>query len=166
MTSIRLNTDRMLMHAAALLALAALFPPAAAAQATLNKCIDAKGKVTYSNLPCRNAREARTVEIAPPPARDASRPAPVAASPARRQSPDAAAGPSQGATLQLETRKTNGKPSSRVSPRECDALSNKLGRVFDKMDQGRRKGYTQAEMDAWNQEVKTLERKKQESGCF
>ena len=78
MTSIRLNTDRMLMHAAALLALAALFPPAAAAQATLNKCIDAKGKVTYSNLPCRNAREARTVEIVPPPAPDASRPTPVA----------------------------------------------------------------------------------------
>ncbi len=165
MTSIRLNTDRVL-RAAVLVALAALSAPAAATQATLNKCIDAKGKVTYSNLPCRNAREARTVEIVPPPAPDASRPIPSAAQPARRAPPDTAARPSQGATLQLETRKTNGTPSSRVSPRECDTLTDKLGRVFDKMDQGRRKGYTQAEMDAWNQEVKTLERKKQQSGCF
>ena len=45
--------------------------------ATLNKCIDAKGEVTYSNLPCHNAREARTVEIDPPPQSD-----PVQAQPA------------------------------------------------------------------------------------
>jgi hypothetical protein len=165
MTSIRLNTDRVPLRAAVLLALIALLPPAAAAQATLNKCIDAKGKVTYSNLPCRNAREARTVEIAPPPSRDDARPAPVATPPTRRQSPEAAP-PSRDATLQLETRATNGKPSSRVSPRACDTLADKLGHVLDEMDRGRRKGYTQAEMDAWNQEIKTLERKKQQSGCF
>jgi len=38
--------------------------------------------------------------------------------------------------------------------------------VFDKMDQARRKGYTQKQMDAWNLQVKELERKKQLSGCF
>jgi len=41
-----------------------------AGAATLNKCIDAKGQVTYSNLPCHNAREVRTVEIDPAPQPD------------------------------------------------------------------------------------------------
>ncbi len=75
---------------------------------TLNKCIDAKGEVTYSNLPCANAQKTRTVEIDPAP----------------------------------------------------------QGKVIDKMDQAHRKGYTQKQMDAWNLEVKELERKKQQSGCF
>jgi hypothetical protein len=34
------------------------------------------------------------------------------------------------------------------------------------MDKAHRKGYTQDQMDKWNQEVKSLERKKQQSGCF
>jgi hypothetical protein len=38
--------------------------------------------------------------------------------------------------------------------------------VFDKMDQARRKGYTPEQMNVWDQEVKDLEHKKQQSGCF
>lgn len=126
--------------------------------ASLNKCIDAQGKVTYSNLPCRNAQEARIVEIdAVPP-----KPAPARSSPPQTQPAQSAVPP---ATIQLETRSTSGKPAH-ASTRQCDALSDKLGRVFDKMDQARRKGYTQAQMDGWDQEVKALERKKQQSGCF
>ena len=34
------------------------------------------------------------------------------------------------------------------------------------MDEARRKGYTQAQMNKWNQEIKALKRKKQQSGCF
>ncbi|OYW36935.1 MAG: hypothetical protein B7Z35_11325 [Hydrogenophilales bacterium 12-61-10] len=86
---------------------------------SLNKCIDAQGQVTYSNLPCRNAREVRAVE-----------------------------------------------PAKAASARQCDSLTDKLGTVFDKMDQARRKGYTQEQMNKWNQEVKALETKKQQSGCF
>jgi hypothetical protein len=129
---------------------------------TLNKCIDAQGKVTYSNLPCRNAQEARTVDIDPAPQADPVR----SAQPARPVSAKQAASPSEPATIQLETRSTTGKTASRTSTRQCDAITDKLGHVFDKMDQARRKGYTQAQMDAWNQEVKELERKKQQSGCF
>ena len=66
----------------------------------------------------------------------------------------------------METRRTAGKPVSRASPRQCDTLTEKLGSVFDKMDQARRKGYTQQQMDKWNQEIKDLERQKQQSGCF
>ena len=144
--------------------------------ATLNKCIDTKGKVTYSNLPCRNAREARTVEIDPAPLPDPVRTQPVPAQPAQTQPANPAAksaasanGP---ATIQLETQRTPGginttsKPTARASARQCETLTDKLGSVFDKMDQARRKGYTQAQMDKWNQEIKDLELKKQQSGCF
>ena len=70
------------------------------------------------------------------------------------------------ATLRLETQRTTGKPAARASMSQCDTLTDKLGRVFDKMDAARRKGYTQEQMNAWDQEVKSLERKKQQSGCF
>jgi hypothetical protein len=73
---------------------------------------------------------------------------------------------SETATLRLETQRTTGKPAARASTSQCDTLTDKLGRVFDKMDAARRKGYTQEQMNAWDQEVKALERKKQQSGCF
>ena len=153
----------MRLLALVLLALPALLPAGASAQATLNKCIDAEGKVTYSNLPCRNAREARKVEIDPAPTPDQARPAPV---PVEPEAPKAVPPSNESATLRLDTQRTTGKPAARVSAHQCDALTDKLGRVFDKMDQARRKGYTQKQMDAWNLEVQDLERKKQQSGCF
>jgi outer membrane biosynthesis protein TonB len=67
----------MRLPALILLVLPALFPAGAMAQASLNKCIDAAGRVTYSNLPCRGAREVQKVEIDPPPPRPAPAPAPV-----------------------------------------------------------------------------------------
>lgn len=144
-----------------LLALPALLPTGASAQATLNKCIDAQGKVTYSNLPCRNAREARTLEIDPIPPPAPARSAPVRVEPAK-PAPNA----SEPASLRLDTQRTTGKPAKRAPTSQCDTLTDKLGRVFDKMDAARRKGYTQEQMNAWDQEVKALERKKQQSGCF
>ena len=161
----------MRLLALVLLALPALLPTGSSAQASLNKCIDAQGKVTYSNLPCRNAREVRAVEIDPPPRPDPVRSQAVQ-KPAKPASPQVAAGSSEPATLRLDTRRipggihTTGKPVVRAAATQCNTLTDKLGRVFDKMDQARRKGYTQEQMDEWNQEVKDLERKKQQSGCF
>jgi len=136
--------------------------------ATLNKCVDPQGKVTYSNLPCRNAVEARKVEIDPTPLPDPVRTRPVQARPVTPAAPAKpnAASSNQSATLRLDTQRTTGKPAARASGRQCEALTDKLGSVFDKMDQARRKGYTQEQMDTWNQEVKDLERKKQQAGCF
>lgn len=150
----------MRLLALALLALPALLSTGASAQATLNKCIDAQGRITYSNLPCRDAREARKVAIDPAP------PAPLRGEPAKPAAPKAASSVKETATLRLETQRTTGKPAARLSARQCDALTEKLGRVFDKMDQARRKGYTQKQMNTWNQEVKDLERQKRQSGCF
>ena len=153
----------MRLLALALLALPALLSTGASAQATLNKCIDAQGRITYSNLPCRNAREARKVEIDPAPLPEPVRVQPAPPAPA---APKAASRAKETATLRLETQRTTGKPAARLSARQCDALTDKLGRVFDKMEQARRKGYTQEQMNTWNQEVKDLERQKRQSGCF
>lgn len=153
--------------ALALLALPALLPAGASAQPTLNKCIDAQGKVTYSNLPCRNAREASKVEIDPAPLPDPVRVQPVQIPAPPVPAPKAAPRDAEPAAIRLETRAVKGKATGKpASARQCDTLTDKLGRVFDKMDAARRKGYTQEQMDAWNQEIKDLERKKQQSGCF
>lgn len=152
-----------------LFALSALCPPAVLAQVTLNKCIDAQGKTTYSNQPCRNARESRTVEIDPPPIPDKPRvqiaPTPHAVSTPAKLIPEPT-------TTQLETRQIvkstgpSGKSAQNTSAKQCDSLSDKLGKALDKMDQVRRKGYTLEQMNKWNEEVRELERKKQQSGCF
>ncbi|MGE5319613.1 MAG: DUF4124 domain-containing protein [Hyphomicrobiaceae bacterium] len=137
--------------------------------ATLNKCIDAKGEVTYSNLPCRNAKEVRAVDIDPAPLPDPvqSQQAQIqAAQPKKPAAPQPAAPIREPAPIRQEIRNTGNKPVTHASVGKCDALTGKLGQVFDKMDQARRKGYTQKQMDAWNLEVKELERKKQQSGCF
>jgi hypothetical protein len=149
-----------------LMSVAALALSATADAATLNKCIDAKGDVTYSNLPCRNARQARTVEIDPAPQPDPVRSVPVRTKPSKPIAADSPARTPEPVTTRLDTQRTTGKLAPQPSAKKCDTLTDKLGRVFDKMDQARRKGYTQDQMDKWNQEVKDLERQKQQSGCF
>lgn len=143
----------------------AILPPSGLAASALNKCIDAQGKVTYSNLPCKNARETRKVEIDPAPLPDPVRsaPGPQAVNP---PPPAASAQKEKPATLRLDTQRSDSRPAARPSASKCDTLADKLGRVFDKMDAARRKGYTQEQMDAWNQEVKDLERQKQQASCF
>lgn len=161
-----------MQRAIVLTGLMALVLAASAEGVTLNKCIDVQGKVTYSNLPCRNAKEVRRVEIDPEPQPDPVREQPVQAQvgqpakPAGPAKPKPAPTSKEPAPIHLETQRTTGKPVSHASARQCDTLSDKLGRVSDKMDQARRKGYTQEQMDKWNLEVKELERKKQQSGCF
>jgi hypothetical protein len=179
----------MRLLAFALLALTILLPAGVSAQATLNKCVDANGKVTYSNLPCRNAREVHKVAIDPAPTpvrpQPAPRQAPVApVAPDVRNAPAApAASPAavvpatpvapkapvisiEPGSKYIEAQPTTIKPAARGSASQCDALTEQLGRVFDKMDAARRVGATQEQMDTWSEEIKELELKKQQSGCF
>lgn len=154
-----------------LLTLITLSPAIAAAQATLNKCIDAQGAVTYSNKPCRNAQEVHKVDIDPAPVPDRPRVEAVQVQPAQPVAPKPLPSPAP-ATIHLETQhtpknsNTTGKAAQQRSAKQCDTLSDKLGRVLDKMDQARRKGYTLEQMNKWNEEVRELERKKQQSSCF
>lgn len=156
------------------------------AAASLNKCVDEYGKVTYSNLPCKGANQVRKIEIDPaPPVRVAPvTPSLPPALPAAAQpdlpkvdvpvyvmpekppvviTPKSTTAPAEKkAEIKFETL---GGPKKQ-SQNNCDTLSDKLGLILDKMDAARRKGYTQKQMDDWNSEIKTLERKKQQSGCF
>ncbi len=146
---------------------ASLAAPAIEA-ASLNKCIDATGQVTYSNLPCRNAHKTQSVEIDPTPAPDPVKPAapkPVAPKPASVKVAPVKTPPESGSAPQLSTY-SHGRPAKPVSANQCDSLSDKMGAIFDKMDAARRKGYTQEQMNKWNQEIQSLEAKKQQSGCF
>ncbi len=187
----------MRLLAFALLALTILLPAGVSAQATLNKCVDANGKVTYSNLPCRNAREVHKVAIDPAPTpvrpQPAPRQAPVA--PVAPDAPNAPAAPAaspaavvpaspaaavpaapvapkapvisiEPGSKYIEAQPTTIKPAARGSASQCDALTEQLGRVFDKMDAARRVGATQEQMNTWSEEIKELELKKQQSGCF
>jgi len=186
--------------ALALLVLPILFSTGASAQATLNKCIDAEGQITYSNLPCRNAKAVRRIEIDPPPPVPVVVPPPIPApapvpaqtaaplpapTPAPATLPEPAFAPAPAPVPQstpvplpaltpapvaspAPPRRPAGisPPAARSSVRQCDTLTEQLGRVFDKMDRARGKGATQKQMDEWNQEIKALELKKQQSGCF
>lgn len=132
--------------------------------ATLNKCIDAVGQVTYSNLPCLNARKSLAVEIDPAPTPDPVKPPVV--KPVQAKAAPAKAMPSDPVSSPQVTTYISGKPVKPASASQCDNLSNKLGAILDKMDEAHRKGYTQAQMNKWDQEIKALETKKQQSGCF
>lgn len=163
MTNIQASIDPPMRSLIGMVGMLALVLPLHAGAATLNKCIDAKGQVTYSNLPCRNAKEVQALEIDPAPQPDPVR-VQADQAPAKPEKP--AATPKETASIRLETRSAGGKSIQRASASACDALTDKLGQVVDKMDLAHRKGYTQKQMDTWNQEVRDLERKKQQSGCF
>jgi Domain of unknown function (DUF4124) len=153
----------MRLPALALLALTSLFPAIAMAQATLNKCIDAQGLVTYTNKPCTNARETHKVEIDPAPQPD--RPQIEATHVPSTKPAEAPSAPKPSITLDHRVVPRIEKAAN-PSTKKCDTLSDKLGRTLDKMDQARRQGYTLGQMNKWDEEVRDLERKKQQSGCF
>ena len=146
---------------------------------SLNKCLDVYGKVTYSNLPCKGASEVRKVEIdpAPPVPVTAALPSAASSGSSKTEAPvDVIPEKSPVVTVTKPTTtptekkaeiklETLGAPKKQ-SQNNCDTLSDKLGLVLDKMDTARRKGYTQKQMDEWNSDIKTLERKKQQAGCF
>jgi hypothetical protein len=168
MTNIQASIELPMRSAILLMGMAVMAQATGLGAATLNKCIDAQGRVTYSNLPCQNARVVRKVDIDPAP-----QPDPVKSPPAQAQSSaKPSARSSEPPPLEIDrtrvakTPNGPGNPEKPASARNCAALSEKLGRVFDEMDAARRKGYTLKEMDDWNREVKDLERKKQQSGCF
>ena len=163
---------------------ALLLPASAGAQATLNKCIDARGSVTYSNLPCKNAREVQRIEIdpAPPvppaPSPAQAKPEPAAPAPVTRSAPSTPAPApvlKAGSTAPAAPAAPLVRPSRAPSPtaapalgasQQCERLSAQLGDVLDKMDQARRKGAGAEQIDAWNRQIRELERKKQQTGCF
>ena len=169
---------RAIINSLALLGLSMMASTAIAA--SLNKCVDAYGKVTYSNMTCKGANEIRKIEIDPAPPVPPPAPlhstskvdvhstskvdVPVYVMPETSPVPLIHATPlEKKPVIKLET---FGATPKKQSQNTCDKFTDKLGLVLDKMDAARRKGYTQKQMDEWNLEIKSLERKKQQAGCF
>jgi hypothetical protein len=61
---------------------------------------------------------------------------------------------------------TPAKAPAVAQRQQCERLTSETSALLDRMDQARRKGEDAGQMDAWNREVRELERKKQDSGCF
>jgi hypothetical protein len=145
-----------------LLVITSLLVSFPASASSLNKCIDAQGNTTYSNLPCKNSRESHKVSIDPAPVH-VSVPSTAAKASAPAHTPAPAT--TDTSKVKVETRPSSGK-ILQASASKCEKLDEKMGSMFDTMDKARRSGYTQDQMNAWNAEIRNLEQQKQRSGCF
>lgn len=149
------------MRTLLLLTLQGLILIAPPAHATLYKCVDGAGKVTYTNLPCEQTglKETRVIAPPPPPAEPtAIKPAPTAdAKPAGNLPP---APESKGSSsIQLIR-------SQETSNKKCENLNDAQGKIMDEMDAARRKGYTSKQEADWNDKLRKLQAEKNKLGCF
>lgn len=144
-----------------LLTLQALILLALPAHATLYKCQDAAGQITYTNLPCEKSslKESKIIPPPPPPAEPTqAKPAPVAESkPVDKHS----ASPEKKGSTSLQLIK-----SQETSDKKCAKLNDALGKTMDEMDAARRQGYTPKQEAEWNAKLKKLQADKNKLGCF
>lgn len=132
------------------------------AHATLYKCQDTDGRVTYTNLPCeQNGLKETKVVTPPPPPAEASPVRPVVSPESRPagNQPSDHDRKNSGTTLQLIK-----SPEPRGN--KCAQLNDAMGKVMDDMDAARRKGYTQKQEAEWNARLKKLQADKNKHGCF
>jgi len=137
------------------------------AHATLYKCQDGSGKVTYTNLSCDKSglKETRIIPPAPPPAE------PVASLPAAKKSEAASESVSDEKQPAKPVKKQGGTSlqlikSQESSDKKCAKLNDTLGNTMDEMDAARRKGYTAKQEAEWNAKLKKLQADKNKLGCF
>ena len=137
------------------------------AQATLYKCQDGSGKVTYTNLSCDKSglKETRIIPPAPPPAE------PVASLPAAKKSEAASESVSDEKQPAKPGKKQGGTSlqlikSQESSDKKCAKLNDTLGNTMDEMDAARRKGYTAKQEAEWNAKLKKIQADKNKLGCF
>ncbi len=133
------------------------------AHATLYKCMDHAGKITYTNLPCdkNGLKESGIIPPPPPPAdTPVSAPqdkAPVAGKPSGKSTDKPPA--SNSVSVQLHA-------PQQSSGEKCVRLDDTIGQVMDEMDEARRKGYTLQQEAAWKARIKKLQAEKNKHGCF
>lgn len=137
------------------------------AHATLYKCQDGTGKVTYTNLSCDKSglKETRIIPPAPPPAE------PVASLPAAKKSEAASESVSDKKEPAKPGKKQGGTSlqlikSQESSEKKCVKLNDALGKTMDEMDAARRLGYTPKQEAEWNAKLKKLQADKNKLGCF
>lgn len=137
-----------------------LFP--LAAQASLLKCTDARGNVTYTNLPCAKAGLKETAVIPPPPPPVLDKPArmPETVKPAVEKAAVASAPKSPDAASPKLMK------SVRAGDDRCEKVNAAMGRIMDEMDAARRQGLPAAADAARNESLKNLQADKNRLGCF
>lgn len=154
---------RSLLHLICTAAALAALP----AQATLYKCQDAAGNITYTNLPCDKSglKETKIIPPPPPPAE------PVIGKPAAKKTAE----PTEAVSSEKQLAKPDKKPDStslqliksqEASDKKCAKLNDALGKTMDEMDAARRQGYTARQEAEWNAKLKKLQADKNKHGCF
>lgn len=146
------------MHSLAVYLL--LFP--LAAQADLYKCVDAAGKVTYTNSACAKSG-LKAAKLIPPP------PPPAVDSPARARAAEKAAAGTPPETSAKPRQQTAALPAMRAAQSggpACDTLNRDLGRIMDDMDAARTGGASAAQQAAWHKRLGELKTEKTRLGCF
>lgn len=152
-----------------------------AAQATLLKCTDAKGNVTYTNAPCAKAglKEAAVIPPPPPPALDKPARIPeIARAPVAVKAPETVIKVPETAKPAVEKIPAAGTPknqdmaslklmkSMQAGDDKCAKVNAAMGRIMDEMDAARRQG-TPVDADAArNESLKNLQADKNRLGCF
>lgn len=157
-----------------------------AAQASLLKCTDTKGNVTYTNAPCAKAglKEAAVIPPPPPPALD--KPAKVFESakvlenttvsetiklPQTLKLPETAQPvsekmPAAGAPKIRDTASPQLMKSVLAGDDKCAKVNAAMGRILDEMDAARRQGISIDADAARNESLKNLQADKNRLGCF
>ncbi len=163
----RLNNGLSRMRAFALSFFSAVCFLVMPAHATLYKCQDVAGQITYTNLPCDKTglKETKIIPPAPPPAE------PFAGMPPTKRTVE----PSEAVSEKKQVAKPEMKPSStslqliksqEASEKKCAKLNDALGKTMDEMDTARRQGYTAKQEAEWNARLKKLQADKNKLGCF
>jgi hypothetical protein len=109
---------------------------------------------------------APTAAVPAAPVIPAPEPVPELLPPVPLTPPPQPAGEIRISPAQKEINRAQKKPVTPLSARQCDTLTEQLGRVFDNLDQSRRKGADPGQVEVWNKEIQELERRKQQAGCF
>lgn len=160
------NTGASKMRTLSILVLTAASLISLPVHATLYKCQDAAGKITYTNLPCDKSglKETKIIPPAPPPAE----PAPAKAKPAKA---DTASEADSAEKRSSTSEKKSGTSlqlikSQESNEKKCNRLNEQLGKTMDEMDAARRQGYTPKQEAEWNAKLKKLQADKNKHGCF
>lgn len=135
---------------------------------SLYKCVDASTReITYSNLPCSKfpgMKEAKTIQADPgPPVQETPKPA---ARKKASEKPESGEKEKEKTTAQDKAEAKRVLKAERAEKSKCDKISEQISETMDKMDAGRRKGYTAKQESEWNDKIKALNAKKNRMNCF
>jgi uncharacterized protein DUF4124 len=128
----------------------------------LYKCVDAAMDVTYSNIPCRKfpgLKETKAIDPdVGPEVSETGGP-----SPGKGEGTEAQV-PGQPPRAVAEGKRVLKAERTQKSP--CDALSDQISGLMDKMDSARDKDYSAQPENDWASKIKELNVKKNRLNCF